>query len=111
MKTYFDHEKLNVYQDSLRLATWAAELLEKVPKVFSVHSQLDRAATPIPLNIAGGNGKYTSADRCRYFDVSRGSALESAACLDVLVAKRLLTIEQVTPGKELLHNVVCMLVD
>ena len=42
----------------------------------------------LELNIAEGNGKYTSADRCRFFDTARASALECAACLDVLVAKK-----------------------
>ncbi|WP_372370960.1 four helix bundle protein [Candidatus Uabimicrobium sp. HlEnr_7] len=37
--------------------------------------QLDRASTSIVLNIAEENGKYTPKDR--YFDIARGSALES----------------------------------
>lgn len=28
----FDHEKLTVYQHSIKFAAWAAELLESVPK-------------------------------------------------------------------------------
>jgi len=87
MKASFDHEKLDVYQESIRFVSWVNELLEKVPKSLAVHNQLDRASTSIPLNIAEGNGKYTPADRCRFFDIARGSALECAACLDVLVAK------------------------
>jgi four helix bundle protein len=79
---------LNVYQESIRFITWISELLETIPKNLSVHNQLDRASTSIPLNIAEGNGKHTSPDRCRYFDIARGSALECAACLDVLVAKK-----------------------
>jgi len=34
------------------------------------------------LNIAEGNGRFTSPDRCRFFDTARGSVLECAACLD-----------------------------
>ncbi|MCF7708777.1 MAG: four helix bundle protein [Verrucomicrobia bacterium] len=40
----------------------------------------------IPLNIAKGNGKTAQADRRRYFENARGSALECAAIQDVLVA-------------------------
>ncbi len=108
MKTSFDHEKLDVYQDSIRFVSWVNELLEGIPKSLAVHSQFDRASTSIPLNIAEGNGKYTAADRCRFFDIARGSALECAACLDVLVAKKL--IEQVDLGKGLLIRIVSMLV-
>src|ERR1051326_1913713 len=86
MQRLFDHEKLEVYQASLALIVWLEPILQKLPKSLSVIDQLDRASTSIPLNIAEGNGKFTSADRCRFFDIARGSALESAA-LDVLVAK------------------------
>src|SRR5438046_4557945 len=57
MKTIrFDHEKLAVYQRSLRFITWLTEILERVPPKLSAHGQLDRASTSIPLNVAEGNG-------------------------------------------------------
>ena len=108
LKASFDHEKLDVYQESIRFVSWVNELLEKVPKSLAVHNQLDRASTSIPLNIAEGNGKYTPADRCRFFDIARGSALECAACLDVLVAKK--RMGQADSGKSMLVSVVSMLV-
>ena len=108
MSTIFDHEKLNVYQEAIRFVAWADALLEPLPKNLAVYSQLDRAATSIPLNIAEGNGKYTAPDRCRFFDIARGSALECAACLDVLAAKN--RIAQLDQGKEILSRIVSMLV-
>jgi four helix bundle protein len=56
-----------------------------------------------------GNGKYLAKDRCRFFDTANGSALECAAGLDILMAKRRLTLEQVRPGKESLQRIVRML--
>ena len=106
----FSHETLNVYQESLRFITWINELLENVSKSLSVDNQLDRASTSIPLNIAEGNGKHTSADRCRYFDNARGSALECAACLDVLVAKKKVDGNYVIKGKNQLYQIVSMLI-
>jgi len=106
----FDHEKLKVYQDAIRFAAWAEDLLASVPKTAAAHNQLDRASTSIPLNIAEGNGKHTGADRCRFFDIARGSALEGAACLDVLVAKNKIEAGVADTGKELLAEVVSMLV-
>ena len=108
MNTSFDHEKLNVYQESIKFVVWADGILETLPKALAVHDQLDRASTSISLNIAEGNGKYTPADRCRFFDIARGSALECAACLDVLVAKRKLV--EADPGKAILVRIVSMLV-
>lgn len=106
----FDHEKLNVYQSSIRFVLWAMELLACVSKSLAVHNQLDRSSTSIPLNIAEGNGMFTSADRCRFFDNARGSALECAACLDVMVAKGIVETTAVESGKEILVEIVSMLV-
>jgi four helix bundle protein len=106
----FDHEKLTVYQRSLGFVAWAEDLLAELPKSLAAHGQLDRASTSIPLNIAEGNGKHTPTDRCRFFDIARGSALESSACLDVLVAKKRLEPAAVAEGKAMLLDVVSMLV-
>ena len=108
MKAHFDHEKLDVYQEAIVFIKWVDDLLEGIPKSLAVHNQLDRASTSIPLNIAEGNGKYTAADRCRFFDIARGSALECAACLDVLVAKK--RIDSADSGKAILVRIVSMLV-
>ena len=106
----FGHETLNVYQESIHFIKWISELLEMIPKNLSVHNQLDRASTSIPLNIAEGNGKHTSADRCRYFDSARGSSLECAACLDVLVAKQKIDENKIKKEKEHLYRIVSMLI-
>ncbi|MGC2352631.1 MAG: four helix bundle protein [Candidatus Udaeobacter sp.] len=109
MNRQFDHEKLNVYQASLEFITWTTELLAKLNSKAAVKDQLDRASTSIPLNIAEGNGKFAIRDRCRFLDFARGSALECAACLDVLVAKRLTETAAIIPGKQQLLEIVSML--
>jgi four helix bundle protein len=63
----------------------------------------------MPLNIAEGTGKFTPRDKCRYYDSARGSALECAACLDVLVAKKLVNAGRIVGGKEILGPIVAML--
>jgi four helix bundle protein len=109
MKPRFDHEKLNVYQASIKFVTWATELASRVEGKAAVKDQLDRASTSIPLNIAEGNGKFSIRDRCRFLDFARGSTLECAACLDVLVAKHLTDATAVASGKEQLLEIVSML--
>jgi four helix bundle protein len=106
----FDHEKLTVYQRSQKFITWTTEVLERVPVKLAVHGQLDRASTSIPLNIAEGNGRHTAADRCHFFDIARGSTLECAAGLDVLVAKNALNEEDIDAGKADLAEITSMLV-
>ncbi len=106
----FDHEKLNVYQEAIRFVAWADELIQSVTRGLAAKDQLDRASTSIPLNIAEGNGKFSIRDRCRFLSTAYGSALECAACLDVLVAKKAAALEVVGPGKDMLKNIVSMLV-
>ena len=110
MSKVFDHEKLHVYQASIEFLIWLEKILERIPKRHAVHDQLDRASTAISLNIAEGNGKFTQRDRCRFFDIARGSALECAAALDVVVAKAILVEDEITPGKGILLEIVSMLV-
>ena len=110
MNRMFDHEKLEVYQESLIFITWLEVVLNKLRKSLAVRDQLDRASTSISLNLAEGNGKFTGPDRCRFFDISRGSALECAAALDVLMAKGQCDLHEIMPGKESLRRIVSMLV-
>jgi four helix bundle protein len=106
---WFDHEKLQVYREAIDFSAWVSMLLESMARLSDVKDQLDRASTSVPLNIAEGNGKFTLKDRCRFFDIAHGSALECAAGLDILVAKAKLTPDQIRPGKERLQKVVRML--
>jgi four helix bundle protein len=107
---HFDHEKLVAYQRSIQFVAWASQLIEELPPKLAVSDQLDRASTSVPLNLAEGNGKYTAPDRCRYFENARGSALECAACLDVLVAKGKCTADRMQSGKSILRELVCLVV-
>jgi four helix bundle protein len=109
-KTYFDHEKLIAYQRSIEFVAWVSQFLEEIPARLAVFDQLDRASTSVPLNIAEGNAKFTAPDRCRYWDTARGSALECAACLDVLVAKNKSTPDRAEEGKRLLSETVSLLI-
>src|SRR5436853_4283659 len=110
MKIYFDHEKLDVYREAINFCGWVGEFLASISAKAAAKDQLDRASTSIPLNIAEGNGKFSAKDRSRFFDIANGSALECAAGLDVLVAKRKLTEVLVEPGKDRLVRIVKMLI-
>jgi four helix bundle protein len=110
MKIYFDHEKLDAYKKALAFAGWAEPILERLPKSVAVQNQLDRARTSIVLNIPEGNGRFTAADRCKFFDIARGSALECAGCLDLIFIKKLLSEVELDAGKSLLKDIVSLLV-
>lgn len=110
MKTYFDHEKLRVYQEAVQFVSWADNFMQSVPRNAAAKDQLDRASTSVPLNIAEGNGKFSIKDRRRFLGNAYGSAVECAACLDVFAAKKLVQPADVEPGKEKLKGIVDMLV-
>src|SRR5512141_2055041 len=76
---------------------------------YAAVKHLDDGSQAIANNIAEGNGKRSLLDRCRFLDVARGSALECAACLDGLVARRKLDPTHVASGKGTLVRIVCIL--
>ncbi|MBW1786829.1 MAG: four helix bundle protein, partial [Deltaproteobacteria bacterium] len=71
--------------------------------------QLLRASQSIPQNIAEGNGKGRKADRRRFFETARGSALECAAIQDMLVVCEVLDAQESSNGKAMLIRIVSML--
>jgi four helix bundle protein len=105
----FHHEKLTVYQRALEFATWSQDLIESLTKKASTRDHLERAGDSIALNIAEGNGKFSQKDRARFFQIAHGSALESAACLDLLVARRCCNGNAIANGKSILEEIVKML--
>jgi four helix bundle protein len=110
----FDHEKLDVYQLLLRFITWSTDLMAQIretagPDTRETRDQLDRACLSAVLNTAEGNAKRTKPLKRKFFDDARGSAMECAACLDALVAKRACTAERVLEGKQMLFRSVQML--
>jgi four helix bundle protein len=113
-KPVFDHEKLDVYQFELKFISWVTELFEEiagkgVKKTGEVCDQLDRASLSALLNTAEGNGKRQRQIRAKFFDDARGSATECAACLDALVAKKVVTEARIVEGKKILIRIVSML--
>ena len=105
----FHHEKLIVYQRALEFASWSQELIDSLSKKTATRDHLERAGDSIALNIAEGNGKFSQKDRARFLQIAHGSALESAACLDLLVAHRCCKVDAILKGKLVLEEIVKML--
>lgn len=104
------HENLEVYKQAIEFVAWCQPILEKLPSKISVRDQLDRASTSLVLNLAEGNGKFSKKEKRRFFQISQGSATESSACLDILVARGFLEESQALQGKEKIEVIVRMLV-
>jgi four helix bundle protein len=102
----FAHEKLNAYKNAVTFIAWTQPFIEALPAKVSARDQLERSSTSVALNLAEGNAKFSPAERARFFQSAHGSAVECAACLDVLVARGMMDSETATRGKELLETVV-----
>ena len=106
----FDHEKLDVYRVALDFVAWSFEVCQRLSGAHRhAREQLLRSWQSVPQNIAEGNGKRSLADRQRFFEIARGSALESAASLDILVAWHALSVDEADAGKRALDRIVSML--
>jgi len=110
MTQMFGHEKLKVYQKGMDFAAIRSELLTGLPRRVSACDHLDRGAESTLVNIAHASSSWSPKDRIFYLGVANGSALECAACLDVFVAKELLSSDAVHPGKALLAEIVSILI-
>jgi four helix bundle protein len=110
MKTHLDHGKLDVYREAIAFCGWVGGFIAAISAKAAAKDQLDRASRSIPLNIAEGNGKFSARDRARFLAMARGSAVECAACLDVLLVRKLASEEQVLLAKDLLARIVQMLI-
>jgi len=115
VRTYFDHQKLDVYQLELRFITWVTALLANIKqrptnaRITEVVDQLDRASLSALLNTAEGNGRRQRRTRAKFFDDARGSSTECAACLDSLVAKGVCNSEEIDESKHLLLRIASIL--
>lgn len=69
---------LQVWKKSHALALHVYDATKQFPKseTYGVTSQVRRAATSVPANIAEGCGRDTSADFCRFLHIAMGSASE-----------------------------------
>ena len=84
MKSYKD---LKVYLLSYEKAKEMYNVASKLPKdeMYGLTSQVKRAATSIPLNIAEGYGKGTGGKELqRFLQMARGSCTEMNVLLDFL---------------------------
>ncbi len=100
----FGHEELDVYRLAIDYVAWSYALAKGLSGVDRhARDQLLRAA------VAEGNGKGTNADRRRFFEIARGSALEWSAIQDCLDACQVLNVEQNRRGKTMLLRIVSRL--
>jgi len=101
------HERLDAFQVALEFITFTVEL-PPLAGGTDILDQLRKASTSIALNIAEGTGKQ-GRERARFYQIARGSALESAAALTVLCRQGHLSKELHLTGRRLCERLYAML--
>lgn len=71
-------QRLEVYRKAMDLVEEAYRLTGKLPQSerFGLISQIQRAASSIPMNIAEGYGRRHRGDYIHSLSIARGSAFE-----------------------------------
>ena len=83
-KVAFDFEKLNVYKESLEFVDLVYELMHSFTRaeIMGITSQIRRAATSIPLNVAEGSGR-SKKEFANYIGRARASVYECVSLLEI----------------------------
>ena len=87
------YQELIVWQKAMNLVEEVYSVTRSFPReeVYSLTSQLRRAAVSIPSNVAEGQGRRTTADFLRHLSNAYGSLLEVETQLLIAARLRYLT--------------------
>ena len=72
------HKRLDVWRESMTLATDIYKLTELFPKseIYGLTSQMRRAAVSVPSNIAEGAARYSDKEFSQFLNIAGGSLSE-----------------------------------
>lgn len=112
MLEQYKFQKLIVYQLSLDYVDKIYSIVQDLPEIekFNLVSQIRRAATSIPLNIAEGSTGQSDLELNRFLGLALRSYLETIACLDLISLRDYLPTGQIYPLREDGHQLFMKLV-
>ena len=99
---------MKIYQKGLSTVEWLDGMAKEIRLARTFINDLDKFSTRMVLDIAGGNGKVSALDRCRFLDISVTSAVKCAATLDMAEARSQLATDMFEKAKARLSEVVSM---
>lgn len=76
--TVNSYQDLKIWQEGMNLAVMCYQLTQTFPKeeIFGLTSQIRRASSSIPANIAEGYGRETTPEYTRFLRIAQGSLKE-----------------------------------
>lgn len=102
------HKSLDVYQAISERDIQISLLLPNEEK-FNMLQQMRRAALSVKLNMAEGSTRSSFVERRRYYEVARGSVVETDATLETAVDLKYLDIKDLSSVSSLLNKCFAML--
>ncbi len=89
---------LKIWQKGMELVIEVYKLANQLPKEekYALKSQITRAATSIPSNIAEGSSRNSQKDFKRFLEIALGSAFELETQLLIIKALNLVEVKQLT---------------
>lgn len=105
------HKELVVWQKAMDLAVLVYEHCAKLPpwETYGLASQMRRAVTSVPGNIAEGSARGTAKDYARFLGVAKGSLMETETYLTLAIRLGYLPEESVNDTFSLLIEISKML--
>ena len=100
----FYFRQLRVYSNSKELVKYVYTLLQKFPveEKFALCSQIRRAVTSVPINIAEGFGRFSSKEKTRFIEISFGSLTEISCELEISFELGYITKEEYEEAERLI---------
>ena len=79
------HTELEVYKSSMLLVKLVYSVTEKFPRdeVWGLTSQMKRAATSVPTNIAEGCGRKSRKELAQFLNIALGSITELSTQIEI----------------------------
>jgi four helix bundle protein len=96
-----NHERLDVYQSALDFAALACGIIEALPETEAfLADELSRSTLAIPVAIAEAVMADEHSDREHHRESALGSTFRSAAAIDILEQRSLVTSEGAARANE-----------
>jgi four helix bundle protein len=105
------YRDLIVWQKAMDMAYEVFELAKRFPReeLYALRSQVSRAASSVPANIAEGNGRGTPKDYANFLSIAKGSLSEMETLLLLAVRFQYLSKSDLAPVFSLAEEVGKML--
>ena len=105
------HESLDIYLVIRNLVNEIYQISLRLPneEKFNMVQQIRRAALSVKLNMSEGSTRKSTAERRRYYEISRGSVVEIDAVLETAVDLNYLSIKELDTVSNLLNKCFAML--